>query len=83
MEMVKKNESVILIDFLVVKNVNMIEREWQEVIKFDSMDFGWVIMSIGMVIGVGIVFLLVQVGLMGLWVFLFLFIIGYFVMYFF
>lgn len=38
-------------------------------------------MSIGMVIGVGIVFFLVQVGLMGLWVFLFLLVIGYLVMY--
>lgn len=48
----------------------MSESEWREAIKFDSTDTGWVIMSIGMAIGAGIVFLPVQVGLMGLWVFL-------------
>jgi len=37
--------------------------------RFDGHDFGWVIMSIGMAIGAGIVFLPVQVGLVGLWVF--------------
>jgi amino acid permease len=47
----------------------MSESEWREAIKFDSTDTGWVIMSIGMAIGAGIVFLPVQVGLMGLWVF--------------
>lgn len=45
----------------------MSESEWREAIKFDSTDTGWVIMSIGMAIGAGIVFLPVQVGLMGLW----------------
>lgn len=34
----------------------MSESEWREAIKFDSTDTGWVIMSIGMVIGAGIVF---------------------------
>ncbi|ELI8375336.1 HAAAP family serine/threonine permease [Yersinia enterocolitica] len=77
----KKNESVILIDSPAAKNANMTEREWQEAIKFDSTDFGWVIMSIGMAIGAGIVFLPVQVGLMGLWVFLLSSIIGYPAMY--
>lgn len=43
----------------------MSESEWREAIKFDSTDTGWVIMSIGMAIGAGIVFLPVQVGLMG------------------
>ncbi|HDM8440024.1 TPA: hypothetical protein P0O03_004146 [Yersinia enterocolitica] len=81
METAKKNESVILIDSPVAKNANMTEREWQEAIKFDSTDFGWVIMSIGMAIGAGIVFLPVQVGLMGLWVFLLSSIIGYPAMY--
>jgi serine transporter len=33
-------------------------------------DFGWIILSIGMAIGAGIVFLPVQAGLVGLWVFL-------------
>ncbi|ABQ13100.1 aromatic amino acid transport family protein [Dichelobacter nodosus] len=52
-----------------------------EKIKFDSTDVGWVIMSIGMAIGAGIVFLPVQVGLMGMWVFLLSSIIGYPAMY--
>lgn len=59
----------------------MTECEWREAIKFDSTDRGWVIMSIGMAIGAGIVFLPVQVGLMGLWVFLLSSIIGYPAMY--
>lgn len=57
------------------------DQEWSEAIKFDSTDFGWIIMSIGMAIGAGIVFLPVQVGLMGLWVFLLSSIIGYPAMY--
>lgn len=59
----------------------MSESEWREAIKFDSTDTGWVIMSIGMAIGAGIVFLPVQVGLMGLWVFLLSSVIGYLAMY--
>ncbi|WP_239687167.1 hypothetical protein [Mannheimia haemolytica] len=43
--------------------------EFKQATKFDSTDFGWIIMSIGMAIGAGIVFLPVQVGLMGMWVF--------------
>ncbi|AKP34121.1 SLC5/6 family protein [Yersinia aleksiciae] len=81
METAKISESVILIDSPAAKNANMSEREWREAIKFDSTDFGWVIMSIGMAIGAGIVFLPVQVGLMGLWVFLLSSIIGYPAMY--
>ncbi|WP_392432484.1 hypothetical protein ACF3VQ_18525 [Yersinia sp. HM-2024] len=81
METAKTNKSVILIDSPAAKNAKMTEREWQEAIKFDSTDFGWVIMSIGMAIGAGIVFLPVQVGLMGLWVFLLSSIIGYPAMY--
>lgn len=59
----------------------MSESEWREAIKFDSTDTGWVIMSIGMAIGAGIVFLPVQVGLMGLWVFWLSSVIGYPAMY--
>ena len=55
--------------------------EWQEAVRFDSTDWGWIIMSIGMAIGTGIVFLPVQVGLMGLWVFLLSAVIGYPAMY--
>lgn len=63
------------------RKAGMTEQAWREAIKFDSTDTGWVIMSIGMAIGAGIVFLPVQVGLMGLWVFLLSSIIGYPAMY--
>ncbi len=59
----------------------MTEVQWKEAIRFDSVDWGWIIMSIGMAIGAGIVFLPVQVGLMGLWVFLLSSVIGYPAMY--
>lgn len=59
----------------------MTEAEWKNAIKFDSVDWGWIIMSIGMAIGAGIVFLPVQVGLAGLWVFLLSSVIGYPAMY--
>lgn len=39
--------------------------QWKADTRFDSTDWGWIIMSIGMAIGAGIVFLPVQVGLMG------------------
>ncbi|MBZ7987916.1 aromatic amino acid transport family protein [Campylobacter canadensis] len=52
-----------------------------ERMKFDRIDIGWIVMSIGMAIGAGIVFLPVQVGVVGLWVFLFSSIIGYPAMY--
>lgn len=39
-------------------------------LKFTKYDFGWVLLCIGMAIGGGIVFLPVQVGLKGVWVFL-------------
>ncbi len=51
--------------------------EWKAATRFDATDVGWVMMSIGMAIGAGIVFLPVQVGLMGLWVFLLSAVIGY------
>ncbi len=54
---------------------------WKEATRFDSTDWGWIIMSIGMAIGAGIVFLPVQVGLMGLWVFLLSAVVGYPAMY--
>ncbi|WP_238082853.1 amino acid permease [Pseudescherichia vulneris] len=63
------------------QKAGMTEQAWREAVKFDSTDTGWVIMSIGMAIGAGIVFLPVQVGLMGLWVFLLSSIIGYPAMY--
>ncbi|BFU63886.1 hypothetical protein [Rodentibacter abscessus] len=57
------------------------QQEWRSAIKFDAVDFGWIVMSIGMAIGAGIVFLPVQVGLMGMWVFLLSSAIGYPAMY--
>lgn len=59
----------------------MTRAEWKELTRFDSIDFGWIIISIGMAIGAGIVFLPVQIGLMGLWVFLLSSVIGYPAMY--
>ena len=63
------------------RRAGMTEEQWRAAIKFDGNDVGWVIMSIGMAIGAGIVFLPVQVGLMGLWVFLLSSVIGYPAMY--
>ena len=63
------------------EKAGMTETEWKAAIRFDSTDWGWVIMSIGMAIGAGIVFLPVQVGLVGIWVFLLTSIIGYPAMY--
>lgn len=57
--------------------VEMTDEEWKAAVKFDSTDWGWVIMSIGMAIGSGIVFLPVQVGLVGMWVFLLSAVIAY------
>ena len=59
----------------------MTEQEWRKAIKFDSTDWGWIIMSIGMAIGAGIVFLPVKIGLVGLWVFLVSSVIAYPAMY--
>ncbi|MBC4010733.1 hypothetical protein H8R13_03100 [Morganella morganii] len=63
------------------ENAGMSKEQWHAATKFDGTDAGWVIMSIGMAIGAGIVFLPVQVGLMGLWVFLLSSVIGYPAMY--
>lgn len=62
---------------VLARKANMTESEWKEAVKFDSTDWGWIIMSIGMAIGAGIVFLPVQVGLVGVWVYLFSAIIAY------
>ncbi len=56
---------------------DMTEAEWKAATKFDSTDWGWIIMSIGMAIGAGIVFLPVQVGLVGIWVFLLSAVVAY------
>ncbi|AHG20818.1 transporter [Chania multitudinisentens RB-25] len=46
-------------------------------IPFTRYDFGWVILCIGMAIGSGIVFMPVQVGIKGIWVFITSVIISY------
>ncbi len=63
------------------QQANMTPQQWKTATKFDSVDIGWIVMSIGMAIGAGIVFLPVQVGVMGLWVFLLSSVIGYPAMY--
>lgn len=63
------------------ERAGMTEEQWRQAVRFDGTDWGWVIMSIGMAIGAGIVFLPVQVGLVGLWVFLLSSVIGYPAMY--
>ena len=55
--------------------------EWKKATKFSGTDFGWVIMNIGLAIGAGTVFLPLQVGLVGLWVFILAAIIGYPILY--
>ncbi|PQJ61804.1 hypothetical protein BTO08_16130 [Photobacterium angustum] len=66
---------------LLYQQANMTPQQWKTATKFDSVDVGWIVMSIGMAIGAGIVFLPVQVGVMGLWVFLLSSVIGYPAMY--
>lgn len=64
-----------------LQSSEMSKEEWKKLTKFDSTDVGWIIISIGMAIGAGIIFLPVQVGLIGLWVFLISAVIGYPAMY--
>lgn len=45
-------------------------QEWREAIRFGRVDIGWVILSIGMAIGAGIIFLPVQAGRVGIWCFI-------------
>lgn len=52
------------------RKAGMTEAQWKTAVKFDSVDWGWIIMSIGAAIGAGIVFLPVQVGLVGIWIYL-------------
>ena len=44
------------------RQAGMTDAQWKAAVKFDSTDWGWIIMSIGMAIGAGIVFLPVQVA---------------------
>ena len=63
------------------QKAGMSEETWREVVKFNAGDAGWVIMNIGLAIGAGIVFLPVQVGLVGLCVYFFTILIGYPILY--
>lgn len=54
----------------IMNNISEIsERVALNKIPFTSYDAGWVILCIGMAIGGGIIFLPVQIGLKGIWVF--------------
>ena len=55
--------------------------EWRDATRFDQADWNWMVVSFGMAIGAGIVFLPVMVGAMGLWTFLLSSVIGYPAMY--
>ncbi|MEJ8664180.1 hypothetical protein [Pseudomonas sp. LP23] len=57
--------------------VNYREEKLLEKPPFTSYDFGWLVLCIGMAIGSGIVFMPVQLGLKGLWVFLVAVILSY------
>lgn len=51
--------------------------EWKDATKLRGIDFGWIIMCVGMSLGAGIVFLPIQVGLSGLLIFLLVALVGY------
>lgn len=59
------------------KEAGMTLSEWKAATKLGGIDIGWIIMDIGMAIGAGIVFLPVQVGLSGLWIYILAALIGY------
>ncbi|XKM13028.1 amino acid permease [Orbaceae bacterium ac157xtp] len=56
---------------------NKLTKEELKKIPFTKYDFGWVVLCIGMAIGAGIVFLPIQVGLKGVWVFILSILITY------
>lgn len=64
-------------ELLILRTTNNLSQIKGSDLRFDETDLGWIVMSIGMAIGAGIVFLPVQVGLVGLWVFLLSSAIGY------
>lgn len=59
----------------------MTELEWKQATKLEAKDIGWVILFVGVAVGAGIVFLPVQVGLSGVWVYLLAAVVGYPVLY--
>lgn len=58
-------------------NTDIKSKDAYKSIPFTRYDFGWVILCIGMAIGSGIVFMPVQVGIKGIWVFITSVIISY------
>ncbi len=56
---------------------NRTDKDLYQSVPFTRYDAGWVVLCIGMAIGAGIVFLPVQVGLKGIWVFILSLIITY------
>ncbi len=52
-------------------------QDFADKIPFTKYDFGWVVLCVGMAIGSGIVFMPVQIGLKGLWVFIVAVLIAY------
>lgn len=55
---------------VLAKQAGMTVEQWKAEVRFDSTDWGCIIMSVGAAIGAGIVFLPVQVGLVGIWIYL-------------
>ena len=47
------------------ERAGMTQEEWKQSIRFDETDWGWIVMSVGMAIGSGIVFLPIQIGSAG------------------
>lgn len=71
------NLSISTVDVPPTVHHGMTKTEWTEATRFDAIDRGWIIMSIGMALGAGIVFLPVQVGVVGLLVYLMSAVVGY------
>lgn len=63
------------------ERAGMSREEWKAATKFGGVDMGWIVMNIGMSIGAGIVFLPVQVGLSGLYIYLIVALVSYPIMY--
>ena len=59
------------------KESSLSAEEWTKAVAFNATDFGWIVMNVGMAIGAGIVFLPIQVGLDGIWVFIAAAFLGY------
>lgn len=63
------------------ERAGMSREEWKKATKFGGTDVGWIVMNVGLAIGAGIIFLPVQVGLVGIWVFVLAALVGFPVLY--